>query len=241
MHRTKGGFVRHSRKGFTLLELLAVIGIILILISMAIIGYQQIDKAATARATKATLANAQALLAEYEINTPLNTIIDRNGNSVVPTTGLALAPVVGAPGDVNPTTDPNAPRYGSAVTYTQSIMLILTRVPKNKQVVSQLPARSMLNDPNGNPYTGTTGPVLLDGWKNPIIFVPASGLVVNLAHGPGSANGGPTSTQFTVRTSGVYAAGSVPAVSVADRPFFASAGQDGNFTNGDDNLYSFQP
>jgi prepilin-type N-terminal cleavage/methylation domain-containing protein len=234
MHRTKGGFVRHSRKGFTLLELLAVIGIILILISMAIIGYQQIDKAATARATKATLANAQALLAEYEINVPLNTIRDVNGNSIVPTAGLALAPVVGAPGDVNPTTDPNAPRYGSAVTYTQSIMLILTRVPKNKQVVSQLPARSMLNRPDGTAYPGTTGPVLLDGWKNPIIFVPASGLVVNLTQGTNAA------APYTVRTSGVYK-GNPPAVSAADRPFFASAGQDGNFTNGDDNLYSFQP
>ncbi|MDB5332184.1 MAG: hypothetical protein JWP03_3335 [Phycisphaerales bacterium] len=238
--------MRHSRKGFTLLELLAVIGIILILISMAIIGYQQIDKAATARATKATLANAQALIAEYEINTPLNTILDPNGKTVVVTSGpAALAPAIAppsAPADVNPgSTDTNTGRYSSAITYTQYIMQVFSRVPKNKQVIAALPARSFLNDVNNNPFPAGTGPVLLDGWKNPIIFVPASGLVVNLAHGPGSANGGPTSTQFTVRTSGVYAAGSVPAVSVADRPFFASAGQDGNFTNGDDNLYSFQP
>jgi prepilin-type N-terminal cleavage/methylation domain-containing protein len=221
--------VRHSRKGFTLLELLAVIGIILILISMAIIGYQQIDKAATARATKATLANTQALLAEYEINTPLNSS---------PVFGVAITAV---PNDVNPGATDRVPPQ-QAIVNTQIVMQVLSRVPKNKQVLAALPARSFLNDASNNPFPAGTGPVLLDGWKNPIIFVPASGLVVNLAHGAANATtgGGPASTQYIVRTSGVYPT-PFPPVAGNDRPFFASAGQDGNFTNGDDNLYSFQP
>ncbi|HWE96929.1 MAG TPA: type II secretion system protein [Tepidisphaeraceae bacterium] len=217
--------MRHSRKGFTLLELLAVIGIILILISMAILGYRQIDKAATAKATKVTLANAQALIAEYEINTPLN-------NN--PVFGVALT---GAPNDVNPGgSDRNS---SQAVTNTQIIMQVLSRVPKNKQVLAALPARSILANSDG---TAFPGPVLLDGWKNPIIFVPASGLVVNLAQGAADKTTGTVgSMPYIVRTSGVYPIGSAPLPSGNDRPFFASAGQDGNFTNGDDNLYSFQP
>jgi hypothetical protein len=52
----------------------------------------------------------------------------------------------------------------------------------------------------------------LDAWGNPIIFVPAGGLA------------------------GVHVD---PVRSPDGRPFFASAGADGDFATGDDNLYSF--
>ncbi|MDB5174362.1 MAG: hypothetical protein JWP03_1687 [Phycisphaerales bacterium] len=221
--------MRHRRKGFTLLELLAVIGIILILMSMAILAYKHVDQAATSKATKATLANCQALLAEYEINTPLSTIRDLNNQSVVLVPGTQLAPAIVAPTDVNPG---GTDRNGNAVLYTRNIMGTLTRIPRNGQMISQLPAKSLLTDASGAPISP---PVLLDGWKNPILFVPASGLVVNLM-----VNNTPT--VYTVRTSGVYPGNPpTPSITTNDRPFFASAGADGNFTNGDDNIYSFQP
>jgi prepilin-type N-terminal cleavage/methylation domain-containing protein len=216
--------VRHRRKGFTLLELLAVIGIILVLISIAILAYKHVDQAVTAKATKATLSNCQAMLAEYEINNPLNT--DLKFSIPVPT-----------PTDVNPG---GIDRLNGQHQYdrTQYVMALLNSIPKNNQMIAQLPARSLLTgaanptlDPNLN------APILLDGWKNPIIYVSAAGLVVNL---PDSTTKMPA--KYTVRTSGIYPnKNPLPPITALDRPFFASAGPDGNFQNGDDNIYSFQP
>ncbi len=71
-----------------------------------------------------------------------------------------------------------------------------------------------------------TVPVLLDGWGNPIIFVPGG----ILGYQPGSA-------------SGMLTAGGIQGTQVKSpdgRPFWASAGPDGDFSKGDDNLYSFE-
>ena len=80
---------------------------------------------------------------------------------------------------------------------------------------------------------GTTSnvspPLMLDGWSNPILFIPPGGLrttiegqkkivtsggVVNDSPGPGETYPVPGS-----------------------RAFFASAGPDGDFSQGDDNVY----
>jgi prepilin-type N-terminal cleavage/methylation domain-containing protein len=62
-----------------------------------------------------------------------------------------------------------------------------------------------------------TVPVMLDGWGNPIIFVP-SGALTN-----------------------VTAGGNVGTFKSPDgRPFWASAGPDGIMSQGDDNMYSFE-
>jgi prepilin-type N-terminal cleavage/methylation domain-containing protein len=67
-------------------------------------------------------------------------------------------------------------------------------------------------------------PVVLDAWGNPIVFV-MGGV---LGEPSGSASGL------------LNAGGNVVQVSSPDyHPFFASAGPDGDFSKGDDNLYSF--
>jgi prepilin-type N-terminal cleavage/methylation domain-containing protein len=70
------------------------------------------------------------------------------------------------------------------------------------------------------PIQGTplTTPVPLDAWGNPIIFV--MGGVLSGVNAGGQTN--------TIVHSPDY------------HPFFASAGPDGNFSNGDDNMYSFE-
>jgi hypothetical protein len=83
-------------------------------------------------------------------------------------------------------------------------------------------------------------PVLRDGWGNPIIFVPASGLKeVRLGDGAGT---------YVIRSNKAYPYGATPTLASVEailppsaRPFFASAGPDGDFQKGDDNVYSFQP
>jgi hypothetical protein len=66
--------------------------------------------------------------------------------------------------------------------------------------------------------------MILDAWGNPIIFVPSS-----LGSSPPSATG-------ILVTGGVRFAQVAP----DNRSFFASAGPDGNFATGDDNIYSFE-
>ena len=86
-------------------------------------------------------------------------------------------------------------------------------------------------------------PILKDGWGNPIIYVPGSGLGVRLLNGQ-KAN---TPTDVTQNFVVVSPEGHVnnngtaaPVVTRVGRPFFASAGPDGDFSKGDDNVYSFE-
>jgi prepilin-type N-terminal cleavage/methylation domain-containing protein len=78
-----------------------------------------------------------------------------------------------------------------------------------------------------------TVPVVLDAWNNPILFVPSGSLGSGVALGTGN-----------VITPGVgtLEAGNQSAVvnSPDGRPFWASAGPDGDFSKGDDNMYSFE-
>jgi type II secretory pathway pseudopilin PulG len=90
-------------------------------------------------------------------------------------------------------------------------------------------------------------PILLDGWGNPIIYVPATGLHVKLLNGqgaylPADPSSGPTQEFIIISPEGSVSGNGTahPQVTRPGRPFFASAGPDGDFTKGDDNLYSFQ-
>ena len=93
----------------------------------------------------------------------------------------------------------------------------LLRSPKNKQAVAQLPSKQILLDSTGQaiPLSATVGPVLLDGWGNPIIYVPSAGIKVTLN-------------------------GQAVTITAPDKQgFWASAGPDGDFSSADDNVYSF--
>jgi hypothetical protein len=97
-------------------------------------------------------------------------------------------------------------------------------------------------------------PLLLDGWGNPIIFVPASGLHVKMLHDkpyydpdprdPNSTyqtNFDPIQNYIIVSPEGhVTGQGTAnPYVDQIGKPFFTSAGADGDFTHGDQVLCSF--
>jgi prepilin-type N-terminal cleavage/methylation domain-containing protein len=90
-------------------------------------------------------------------------------------------------------------------------------------------------------------PVLLDAWSNPIVFVPGTGLRVRLLNG--KAENEPAdvaqsmiiiSPEGKVVRENPNNPASPPKVVQAGRPFWASAGPDGDFAKGDDNIYSFE-
>jgi type II secretory pathway pseudopilin PulG len=85
-----------------------------------------------------------------------------------------------------------------------------------------------------------SAPLLLDSWNNPIIFVPATGLRVRMLNGK-SANDPTDNTQTTIIISPEGKLDPTKTIVLQPgRPFFASAGPDGDFSRGDDNVYSFE-
>jgi prepilin-type N-terminal cleavage/methylation domain-containing protein len=221
--------LRHKRSGFTLIEILAVICIILVLIAMVIGAYRHISQASARRETIAELHICRGLLQEYE---------GHNGVAFLPT--LTGAGPLGAPGGDTSNRASGSMRYTTGVVVnTKKVMAVLMQVPANRTVIEGVQNKRIL-EPNGAaaPSSLDSGVVLLDGWGDPIIAVPATGLLVNILD-PNDSTGA-TKTQYVVRSSGTYVKASAPAVSAGDRPFFASAGQDGDFSVGEDNVYSFQ-
>jgi len=107
------------------------------------------------------------------------------------------------------------------------------------------------SEPTGTPATNGSAwkedpapiPMLRDGWDNPIIFVPASGLRVRLLLDK-NENDWSDATQTRIITSGGDLKVTIPPqppqpLPAGAKPFFASAGPDGDFSTGDDNVYSF--
>ncbi len=87
-------------------------------------------------------------------------------------------------------------------------------------------------------------PLVLDAWDNPIIFVPATGMTVYLKNGESDYKGLATQRFIVISPEGTVAnnlSGTLnPTVTRPGRPFWASAGPDGDFSKGDDNVYSFE-
>jgi len=288
-----------SRKAFTLLEMLIVIGVILLLVTIAVAAYTKIVNAMAYKATGTAMENCRSITGEYEKMQPLTGmgfLPDGASDDHFPYLGGQNVTSSGLPAIPNNTTknqpinDPNnsasyagntqdlhfrypnsqiesGPPVGydyvpaanaqtNAVYKTACVMMYFMRVPAISQQLANLPAKSFLTTPVPNMPTGAPialyvragavanvkpAPILLDGWGNPIIFVPASGMIVTLKGGtlPSSTTGPP---QYLVRTSGItpYNPASIPLVGANDRPFWASAGSDGIFDTGDDNVYSFK-
>ena len=121
------------------------------------------------------------------------------------------------------------------------MMFVLLKDPHNRAMLSAVSAKRILEQPSSvTPLNYADYSVILDGWQNPIIYVPKGGMLTWAAPSGQFAN-------YMVRSSGTYIFDLKPPVSPNDRPFFASAGQDGIFTdphkatdNATDNVYSFQ-
>ena len=256
---------RHAarRRGFTLLEILVVIGIILLLVGIGVIGFRALDQ--SGRVTETTLKNLQAMLGEYEAMTALReqppyayvggsrveaAKLKEAGGSFWELQAMINA-ATGGNGDVK---SGSKPRYEwDAVANTQVALMMFNRVPANKQLMTQFPSRQVHGTPSG-PKGGKLAPdkaddridppLILDAWGNPIVFVGKYGLQgVNLLPKSGATGGGTTSAaqyEFpnrTILSTGHMKTGDTPPRSA--RPFFASAGPDGDFRTGDDNVYSF--
>jgi hypothetical protein len=204
-----------------MVEILITIGVIVLLVGIGVIAYRGLDKMASERATHVALDNANAMIAEYE-----------HGGQLVNLT--VYDPVNGSMGTSYSATSKNfidarysagsnkwdvtlsGPARGPCIMQCGIVIERLVWQPRNKQSLSGLPQKALLDEPSGS---ATAIPGLADGWRNPIIFCPAGGIKVTL-----DPDGAKRDVIIT---------------SPDHRPFWVSAGPDGDFSKGDDNVYSF--
>ena len=161
---------------------------------------------------------------------------------------------------------------------TAILMSQLRTLPTNKSAVDRMPPQSLIQfnalASRGGPdvpFAGLTTPIILDAWRNPVIFVPgtsaytgvsgtdpAKGLLIGrpysatVLYSPGQyvvinvGSNAPLSFKCIQSVQNVTPPNAtywqpMPAIAAPNnRPFFASAGPDGDFSKGDDNIYSFE-
>jgi len=112
-----------------------------------------------------------------------------------------------------------------------------------RSVVAQDPPAVPANNPMpADPWqvlTSTPPVIFLDSWNNPILFVPASGL--GTGANAVSVAGKATAPLGAVGLGSLTVGQPTTIIKSSDnRPFWASAGPDGDFSTGDDNIYSFE-
>ena len=192
--------MRRTRKGFTLVELLIVITIIAILIGLITVGLTTYSKRASIADTQTTLRSLQAMLSDYQGDLPVASLTV-NAVDFNANSGAARK-------------DPQVIRQ------TALVLARLRSIPANKKAMDNLPSDKLMTTPDG--------PIVLDAWNNPILFIP----------GRPRDNNDPN-LPFGLRV----VPGGMPLIKAPnDRAFFASAGPDETLAKpGDtDNVYSFQ-
>lgn len=154
-------------------------------------------------------------------------------------TGIALALLHNIPGAAAPMDQLHANElyvptfWSSASAYAAGARVVWTDTTSNQQQrvfvsVKGSPASNFVVSDWRESY-GT----VLDAWGNPMLFVPGSGLKVTINGVPSVVTSAGTVTIADI-TGGVRP-------NPVGKPFWASAGPDGDFSRGDDNLYSFEP
>ena len=250
---------RRVRRGaFTMIEILIVIGVLAVLSTIVLLGMRHITGQSKEQQTRVSMQNLRNMLAEYNARTrmkaprewyawdqsqsiqfvktdtsPFNSP-DPNVNPACdfwrvpyraplqppPPNGNGVALPIAAPGSVE---KGQTDRAGRAVQNTALASLVLVGIPENRTALQSF------NDKLMQPETDDTATLAderearipLDAWSNPILLVPGSGL-------SNVTVGGQVMTQAN------------PIRAQDNQPFWASAGPDGDFQKGDDNIYSFE-
>jgi prepilin-type N-terminal cleavage/methylation domain-containing protein len=232
---------RIVRRAFTLVEILMAVGIIAVLIGISVLAYKHLSSGPKAAGTDVALKVLVAMLDEFKHQNDPKRRFDNNidqPTATAPAPKYTNAQVAAPPGAIEAGqkgyTENSASMTADAVLRTRQVLKVLLTIPSNKKMFADLPAELRGDET-------VDGPIILDAYRAPIIYVPSGGLTgVNLA--PLEANLKNDGTDVfrlpkqTVTSSGPKST----AIPPREAPFWASAGPDHFFTNGDDNQYSWQ-
>jgi prepilin-type N-terminal cleavage/methylation domain-containing protein len=250
-------------KAFTLIEILVATSILLLLAGLVFFGSRYAIESSRERQTRATLTSLSSMLKEVESKGGRDKIesIYRFQFGSLNADPKSINAPEGAISGIPANTLYNWP----GLITTQKVMGVLSSIPANATRINATPPDQRLRadgsatTPLYMQYLGTwsdkanfTPPILLDAWGNPIIYVPGEFYFLNQSNTrvrmmPGLAevlfkthgavekhriaSNGFNETQ-NEQTSTPPKLGSIG--------FFASAGPDGNFQTGEDNIYSFE-
>ncbi len=251
--------LRYRRaRAFTLVEVLTVIGILVILAAIVAIAVNVVGNNASARRTRVALENAVALQVEYENAKPLATFLKTGvvdlGNTTpdpdapyrltatmmgmvraVPKNKEALDKMAG-----NTIGTLTAPVWADNVAYViGQLVLVGTDTYRCIQTHTSNSSANHPTSTNGPQFwASTTEPVVvpLDGWGKQLLFVGAG--VTRLKVDPNGAKVWYGTNAN--RPDGTWNTKALVFTSPTGRPFWMSAGPDGDFQTHDDNVYSFE-
>jgi prepilin-type N-terminal cleavage/methylation domain-containing protein len=244
--------------GFTLIELLIVLGIILVLIGLLFGGAKTVAAQAKERDTKTMLETCKTMFENYKTATHLaprgtdNFTPSQWYTTQLPAMGQATPQALGLPGQqINYASSPGL-LLDTAATFS-----FLESLPENQTIIANLPGSKKITVSVSLTGNTTQAILPLDGWGNPIFFVPGGGLGINASNKMVWLDG---ANQGIVTSAGSITAASTPynlstyapVTPGAGQPFFVSAGPDGDISNAhgdtsgtptsdktDDNIYSF--
>jgi len=219
------------RPGFTLIELLVAMGIAVIVMAIIITGLAQALGGTERRSTQTTLNIARGMLGDFTSDSQNRNRLFRQ--ILTSEGGFGSAVAIANPGLITNVTNSQNPVMDSS----RRIQNLLLSKASSRQILESMPANQIEVDAatrlthsqaaRGGPSVQTTA--LLDAWRNPILFVP---------DGFETSAGLPTGTGGLA---GVTAGGVAGTIRSPERkPYFVSAGADGSFLTGDDNIYSFE-
>lgn len=250
------------RAGFSLIELLVVIGILVVLIALAVIGFRVVGTASREKVTNNQLENCKSLLGEFEnsgaslgslMATPLvktdhwfeppTPLAPLTAPTVLDATNCRVSAATTLPGAEAPFVTP----LPSFIQDTARVLARLRSVPKNRAAIEAMSSDRirgvsypLLNIPNNAKVAGTSpsGRDLPAG--DSVVLLDGNGFPIYFVPGAGLADvnrGYNGSGDRTAASSYDSPGGTIYAPD--RRPFWASPGPDGDLTTGDDNLYSF--
>jgi len=209
---------RRRGRGFTLVEILTAVGILAVLMSLSVLGFRHLSSGTKKRSTETAMKALQSLMVENGVD-PLKTDTAAYGNA---NTKLAVPGVL--------PDDAKGKLANDKVKRTRDALRLLAGVPANAKHLADLP-REMRVDLGGktlnenrlaDPNPNLPLPVI-DGWGNPILYVPGVGAT--------GIKDAPDPLLSPDRT------GTPP--NEVGRPYWMSAGPDGDYSTGEDNIYSW--
>jgi prepilin-type N-terminal cleavage/methylation domain-containing protein len=241
------------RRAMTLVEMLTAIGVIAILIAMLLIGINFVSARAKTDKTRTMLQNLRSMMTEFEAKGGRADLIDSRYRTT--SNGWSVIQRVVAPqGKVIEGSSLRDPKPFTPLGNTQVVIGTLISVPANRKIIDNLPHDSFLMQPPNPTNPGSEQaykpPLLLDGWGNPILYAPRRATPTPADPNVVPSGPRPKDNELQWGVEGLtFRRWNESKKQWEDEPgyflqpadgkgLWISAGPDGDFSTGDDNVYS---